>query len=115
GPAADDERLRVAAQGLVAGVGDHGDRADQADADLHREHRQLGHPGHPLRGAVSGAVAAAVAAGRLAGDAVEGGDGMSVILSVSEGSVWAGGAPNPPLRAARPHRSLATLGMTEER
>ncbi len=30
-----------------------------------------------------------------------------VILSVSEGSVWAGGAPREQLRAARAHRSLA--------
>ena len=38
---ADDQRLRGAAQGLVARLGAHRGRADQADADLRDQHRQL--------------------------------------------------------------------------
>ena len=40
---ADDQRLRRAAEGLVARVDAHRRRADQADADLRDQHRQLGH------------------------------------------------------------------------
>ena len=42
GAGADDERLRRAAQGLVARLGAHGRRADEADADLRDESRELG-------------------------------------------------------------------------
>ncbi|MEK6374608.1 MAG: hydroxymethylbilane synthase [Acidobacteriota bacterium] len=38
---------------------------------------------------------------------------LAVIPSVSEGPVWAGGAQPVVERAAHPHRSLATLGMTQ--
>ena len=44
--AADDERLRVAAQGLLAGQRDHRDRADQADDDRRGRHARLARPGH---------------------------------------------------------------------
>ena len=56
---ADDERLRGAAQGLVARVGAHRHGADQADADLRDQPRQLGDSRDALRGAVSRDVAAA--------------------------------------------------------
>ena len=42
---ADDQRLRRAAQGLVARVGAHRPRADEADADLRDQSRQLGDSG----------------------------------------------------------------------
>ena len=50
---ADDQRLRRAAQGQLARLGDHRRRTDQADVDLRREHRQLGGSRGALRGAVS--------------------------------------------------------------
>ena len=63
---ADDQRLRRAAQGLVAGLGDHRRRADQADADLRHQHRQLGGARAAVRGALPGDVAAARAPGAAA-------------------------------------------------
>jgi hypothetical protein len=39
---------------------------------------------------------------------------MNVILTLSEGTVRAGGSHRRLHRAARPHRSLATLGMTSD-
>ena len=61
---ADDQRLRRAAQGLVAGLGAHRRRADQADADLRDQHRQLGGARAAVRGAVPRDVAAARATSR---------------------------------------------------
>ena len=60
GAGADDQRLRGAAQGLVAGLGPHRDGADQADADLRHQPGKLGHPRRAVRGALPGDVAAAV-------------------------------------------------------
>ena len=75
--AADDERLRRAAQGFVAGVRAHGRGADEADPDFCRQHRQLGHSRLALRGALSRHVAAARRRGAPARAAVEGSDVMT--------------------------------------
>ena len=60
---ADDERLRRAAQGFVARVGDHRRRAHEADGDLRDERRKLGRARHAVRARVSRALAAALARG----------------------------------------------------
>ena len=75
---ADDERLRRAAEGLVARLGAHRARADEADADLRDQSRQLGDSRHAVRGAVSRDVAAARRAGAAARTAVEDGAAMSL-------------------------------------
>ena len=74
---ADDQRLRRAAQGLVAGVGADRRRADQADADLRGQHRQLGRARRAVRAAVPGDVAAALQGGAAARGEVEGAHVMS--------------------------------------
>ena len=63
GARADDQRLRRAAQGFVAGLDADGRRADEADADLRDQHRQLG----DSRAAVRAVVSRDVAAARLSG------------------------------------------------
>lgn len=61
--AADDQRLRVAAEGQLARRRDRGDRADQADDDLRRRAAGLAGAGARVRGDVPRAQRPAVGAG----------------------------------------------------
>ena len=71
---ADDERLRRAAEGLVARLGDHRRRADEADGDLRHEHRQLGRSPASLCAALYLVLSLPLSRlARTAGDAMEGG------------------------------------------